>query len=107
MPVPRLRERRRPLRPGCLRRKRVIAENHRLRKPARPRADRWAVTGELAFVKRGAIYAIDAQGRDLRRITTGQPKDSSPDWSPDRQRIVLGRGADISPSRPPAGQLTG
>jgi Tol biopolymer transport system component len=55
----------------------------------------WAVTGQLALVRSGSIYTIDSRGQHLRELTTGKPKDSSPDWAPDGQRIVFERRYDI------------
>src|SRR3954452_13040221 len=43
------------------------------------------------------IWTVDADGRDLRRVTSG-PMDSTPDWSPDGRRLVFVRSSSSTES---------
>jgi Tol biopolymer transport system component len=50
------------------------------------------VNGEIAFVRDGDIWAIQADGTGERRITSDAATDSSPAWSPDGKAIAFDRG---------------
>ncbi|MBU0494974.1 MAG: hypothetical protein KKA73_17510 [Chloroflexi bacterium] len=54
----------------------------------------WAPDGQqIAFVStragHGAIYVMNADGTDPRRLTQGDAEESTPAWSPDGQRIAF------------------
>lgn len=59
-----------------------------------------ALSGRIAFVsdREGTpkIYVINADGSDLRRLTSGPAPDSRPTWSPDGERIAFARAGDSS-----------
>ena len=48
---------------------------------------------QLAFVRRGQIWRVNADGSDPVQLTTG-PGDADPAWSPDGRRIAFTRGTD-------------
>ncbi len=57
-------------------------------------------TQELAFVsiinERAAIFLVDSDGSNVRRLTDGQADDKMPSWSPDGQKIVFDSNRDNS-----------
>jgi Tol biopolymer transport system component len=55
----------------------------------------WSVGGEIAFTRGGDLYATNADGLSPRRVTSGEPQDGSPDWSPDGLQIVFDRDGDV------------
>jgi uncharacterized protein YjdB len=70
------------------------------------------VAGEVAGGGRGGsydLYVMDADGRNVRRLTAGAGLEGEPTWSPDGARIVFttGRGAasQLYAVRPDGGDL--
>jgi len=61
---------------------------------ARGEAPAWSPDGtRLAFGRDGEIFTIDADGRNLRRVTRRNARwneDRSPSWTPDGARLVFG-----------------
>lgn len=55
----------------------------------------WSVGGEIAFTRGGDLYTMNAGELSPRRVTSGQPRDRSPDWSPDGLQIVFDRDGDV------------
>jgi formylglycine-generating enzyme required for sulfatase activity len=42
-----------------------------------------------------SIYVIDADGRNLQRLTTSETRDANPVWSPDGSQIAFSRDGDM------------
>ena len=62
---------------------------------ARGASPAWSVGGEIALTRSGDLYTIAADGQRLRQITSGEPDDRSPDWSPDGLQLVFDRDGDV------------
>ena len=52
----------------------------------------WSVTGTIAFVNRGAVWAIRPDGSGLRKVIAGA---ETPNWSPDGRNLVVGSRGDV------------
>ena len=50
--------------------------------------------GEIAFVRSGDIWAVEADGTGLHRITRDPGDEWAPAWSPDGRRLVFSRERD-------------
>jgi len=50
--------------------------------------------GEIAFVRSGDIWAIEADGTGLHQITSDPGAESSPAWSPDGSRVAFARAGN-------------
>jgi TolB protein len=53
----------------------------------------------------GSIWVMDADGQNLRRLTTSRKGDHLPAWSPDGSTIMFNRGEDIYTIAAGGGQL--
>jgi Tol biopolymer transport system component len=51
-----------------------------------------APTGQIAFVRDGDIWVMDADGGNARRLTTSAKAEGNPTWSPDGSTIAYIRG---------------
>ena len=52
---------------------------------------------QIAFSNDGSIYVMNADGSNLRQLTTGGLDDGNPSWSPDGEKIAFERYVDGSP----------
>ena len=57
--------------------------------PASAARSSGAPSGQIAFVRGGDIWVMDADGGSVRRLTTSFERDSSPAWSPDGGNIAF------------------
>ena len=56
----------------------------------------WSPDGRrIVFIRSDAMYVINADGTQERRLTKGDDFDSEPSWSPDGERIVFSRGFEL------------
>jgi TolB protein len=66
-----------------------------------PSGPRVRENGRIAFVSdrdgNQEIYTANPDGSDPRRLTANGALDTSPDWSPEGERIVFARGPSASP----------
>jgi Tol biopolymer transport system component len=85
----------------------VRADGSHLRRLARTPAGSkvsgaaWAAGGRRVVFRRetqGALYTIRADGRSLRRLTSGGYGDSTPAWSPDGRSLAFARSPEPSRS---------
>jgi dipeptidyl aminopeptidase/acylaminoacyl peptidase len=55
---------------------------------------------QLAFVRQGQIFLVNADGTGLIPVTSPPPgmEDGEPAWSPDGQRLVFSRSWNVSPA---------
>ena len=56
-----------------------------------------SVLKAVGVADRADVYVIDADGTNLRRLTTAPEVDGAPSWSPDGGRVVFGSARDGNP----------
>ena len=60
----------------------------------------WSPAGKrLAFVRKGHVHVMNADGTKLRQVTRGKSvEDSGPSWSPDGRQIAFIRNEELPPN---------
>ncbi len=74
----------------------VVVETGKI-PPFSPPAYDWEVAFTSDRDGNPEIYAMNANGSDIRRLTDNPARDSSPDWSPDGSQIVFVSDRDGNP----------
>ncbi len=52
----------------------------------------WSSKGQIAFVRGGDIYRVNADRSALKRLTKAKAEDAYPDWSPRGSKLIFTRG---------------